>query len=594
MRNARLSFAWILAAWSFCGAAWCAEEPLPDFVEKAQAAVVTIFVYEDGSWTPSQGTGFFIAPGRVATARHVVDTGTSGRIETADGKLYTITGVLDDDPEMDLALIAVDAPDDAAPFVPVAAELVGKGDDVIIIGSFRARVGRVNRGRVEDVRETAGFRKILELHAPLDRGVSGGPVFNMTGKVTGVMSQGSRIDELGFLAVSALPLGGFKTGEPVDLAVYPAKPEGRHEKLIAARKLALLDLWTGDPRKALGPLRDYAKSKPDDWQAWFQLGVCYQELRRNDEAVEALKKALFLKDDVARVHRHLATVYALSQRHAKALNSCKEAIRLAPEDERAHLALAETYRALDRQLDAIDAIKEAIRLQPRKANSHIRLGNAYADIEQYDKAMQAFQKALTLQPGYPLAYNCIARAFARQDELEKAVVANRRALVAMPNYPSALFDLGWLHAELEQHQKALEYSRKFLDVVPDSAMGYNNLASSYEDIEDYEKAIDNYKESIRLDPQSGWPHNGLASVYEKQGLHEKALLAAQRAIRLGGDDDRVTAYSHSVFARVHFARGEHEAAQKETEIVNSLDDRVAKDLQKELAAKEPRSTEVNK
>jgi serine protease Do len=134
------------------------------------------------------GSGFFISPDRYAvTNNHVVENGRKLDITTDDGKTYKarIIGV---DQETDVALIKVDGRSDF-PFVKFTDSNPQIGDWVLAVGSPFGLGGTVTAGivsaRGRDIGVSA-YDDFIQIDAPINKGNSGGPTFDVDGRLTGV------------------------------------------------------------------------------------------------------------------------------------------------------------------------------------------------------------------------------------------------------------------------------------------------------------------------------------------------------------------------------------------------------------------------
>lgn len=138
----------------------------------------------------SQGSGFFISSdGYAITTSHVIEHGTSIAIETDDGKNYPVK-LIGSDPQSDIALIKVDGPS-AFKFVDIADEAPRIGEWVIAVGNPFGLGGTVTAGIVSARARDIGadsYNDFIQIDAPVNQGNSGGPTFDVTGKVIGVNS----------------------------------------------------------------------------------------------------------------------------------------------------------------------------------------------------------------------------------------------------------------------------------------------------------------------------------------------------------------------------------------------------------------------
>lgn len=136
----------------------------------------------------NQGSGFIIsADGYVVTNNHVVEDGESIEIKMSDGKTYEAK-LIGTDPKTDLALLKIDA-DRTFEFVSFAETTARVGDWVIAVGNPFGLGGSVTTGIVSAKGRDLGagpYDDYLQIDAPINRGNSGGPTFNLNGKVVGV------------------------------------------------------------------------------------------------------------------------------------------------------------------------------------------------------------------------------------------------------------------------------------------------------------------------------------------------------------------------------------------------------------------------
>ena len=136
----------------------------------------------------AQGSGFFISSdGYIVTNNHVVQKAKSVTVITDDGKTLDAK-VVGTDPKTDLALLKVDQKGDY-PFVTLANEMPHIGDWVVAIGNPYGLGGTVTAGIISAEGRDIGdgpYDRFLQIDAPINRGNSGGPTFNMQGQVVGV------------------------------------------------------------------------------------------------------------------------------------------------------------------------------------------------------------------------------------------------------------------------------------------------------------------------------------------------------------------------------------------------------------------------
>ncbi|MGL4728284.1 MAG: trypsin-like peptidase domain-containing protein, partial [Bosea sp. (in: a-proteobacteria)] len=136
----------------------------------------------------SQGSGFFIsADGYIVTNHHVIENGVEVQVVMDDGRTLNAK-IIGADPRTDVALLKVEEKGEY-PFVRFAGGNPRIGDWVVAVGNPFGLGGTVTAGIVSARGRDIGagpYDDFLQIDAPVNRGNSGGPSFNLNGEVVGV------------------------------------------------------------------------------------------------------------------------------------------------------------------------------------------------------------------------------------------------------------------------------------------------------------------------------------------------------------------------------------------------------------------------
>lgn len=180
---------------------------LPALVEKLSPAVVNISSSQSvrggaatgeletlrkkfGRQPVSLGSGFVIdASGIVVTNNHVIDNADQITVTMNDGREYKAK-VRGRDRETDLAVLELETGGDRLPFVKWGdVDRAPVGADVIAIGNPFGLGGSVTKGivsaRNRDI-NSGLYDDFIQTDASINRGNSGGPLFDLQGNVIGV------------------------------------------------------------------------------------------------------------------------------------------------------------------------------------------------------------------------------------------------------------------------------------------------------------------------------------------------------------------------------------------------------------------------
>ncbi|HUZ11572.1 MAG TPA: trypsin-like peptidase domain-containing protein [Caulobacteraceae bacterium] len=138
----------------------------------------------------SSGSGFFISPdGYIVTNNHVVDGAQDIKVVTKDGTELKAT-VVGRDEGTDLAVLKVEGHD--FPFVSFETQVKPRvGDWVVAVGNPFDLEGTATAGIVSAYNRDLNdnFVDYIQIDAPINRGNSGGPTFDVYGRVIGVNSE---------------------------------------------------------------------------------------------------------------------------------------------------------------------------------------------------------------------------------------------------------------------------------------------------------------------------------------------------------------------------------------------------------------------
>jgi serine protease Do len=144
---------------------------------------------QGGQPVKASGSGFFISPdGYIVTNNHVVQGAQKISVVTNDNRTLT-AHVVGADPATDLAVIKVDG----GPFRYVSFEDRGQprvGDWVVAVGNPFGLGGTATAGIVSALGRAnvsgSSYVDYMQIDAPINHGNSGGPTFDVDGRVVGV------------------------------------------------------------------------------------------------------------------------------------------------------------------------------------------------------------------------------------------------------------------------------------------------------------------------------------------------------------------------------------------------------------------------
>ncbi|SHJ09931.1 Trypsin-like peptidase domain-containing protein [Clostridium cavendishii DSM 21758] len=172
------------------------EKAIEEIIQENDPKTVALLV-PNGDTKYAIGSGFFIAPGIVATNYHVIDGGCNALIRTNDAKIYEAEGIIAADKTVDIAIIKVKKKI-GQPVQLGDVSKIKKGEKALAIGSPKGLFNTVSTGIISNIWND-GKANQIQISIPITHGNSGGPLFNSKGEVLGLTTSGIEAEgELNF------------------------------------------------------------------------------------------------------------------------------------------------------------------------------------------------------------------------------------------------------------------------------------------------------------------------------------------------------------------------------------------------------------
>ncbi len=181
------------------------------------------------------GSGFVInEKGVIVTNHHCVEGAHTLSVEFLTEDLPRTAKVIATDKGSDIAILKTDKP------APTAVTLgnsdtITIGEEIVVIGTPKGLVNTVSNGIISSIREG----DILQISAPISKGSSGSPVFNMRGQVIGMVFG---ILEAGQNLNFAVPINKVKELLPAQTVVVESPVEIVEETEAVFDELPQLNL----------------------------------------------------------------------------------------------------------------------------------------------------------------------------------------------------------------------------------------------------------------------------------------------------------------------------------------------------------------
>jgi len=325
-------------------------DSLPEMIRQIKPAVVSIQTFDAKGQRLGLGTGFFIEPTVIVTNEHVIARASAANVKTAEGKVYSVTGLVAVDERRDLALLSIDVssrdPLGIVAFlgkgiVKISNRLPTEGERVFVVGNPRGLEWSVSDGIVASIRENEDSGKLIQITAPISPGSSGSPVIDSKGRVIGVatltLSNGQNLN----FAIPSYQLSALRRGELKALATYndemkKVRRERSEQMRLRGAQIEQKAIGIEGSKAALPYMERAVEIDPDYENAWLYLAGTLEVLARHSEALDAYKRAVQIAEE--------------AYRSSKSVDDLSDLFM-------GHLGLAEIYLKTENPLGATDEHK---------------------------------------------------------------------------------------------------------------------------------------------------------------------------------------------------------------------------------------------
>jgi Flp pilus assembly protein TadD len=268
----------------------------------------------------------------------------------------------------------------------------------------------------------------------------------------------------------------------VDIGDAPTTPEARIKKALPFAGVRYLNAFQrndftygvalfqhGYLDQAAASFQQVIAAKPDDAEAYYNLGTLNLRRLNLEQAQQDLKKSVELRPAYPEAWNNLGMIAAQQGRGEEAVKSFEQALLLRPGYATALLNLGNLYRRQRSYAQAGDLLEKALAIEPYDAEVNYSLGMLNAQQNQMDRAAQFLERAIELRPDYPEALNNLGVLFVHQQDYAQAQKQFETCIRLVPSFAQSYFNLARLYALQNQKEQARKVLEDLLRMDPQNA-----------------------------------------------------------------------------------------------------------------------------
>ncbi len=287
------------------------------------------------------------------------------------------------------------------------------------------------------------------------------------------------------------------------LAVVPEQPAARLLLASARRRL-------GEAPEALGLLDTLAAAHPGHSMVHYERGLALGALRRGDEAVAALRRALELNPGLGDAWRALADhLFALGDGEA-ADAAYAEHLRHASRDPR--LLQAGAALVENRIAEAETLLRTHLKQHPTDVAAIRMLAEVAARLGRFGDSEVLLARCLELAPSFTPARHNYATVLNRQGKCAQALAEIERVLAQEPDNPNYRNLLAAILGRIGEYSRAIEIYEGVLAEYPNHPNAWMSYGHALKSAGRREDSISAYRRSIECRSGFGEPWWSLANL----------------------------------------------------------------------------------
>ena len=229
------------------------------------------------------------------------------------------------------------------------------------------------------------------------------------------------------------------------------------------------------------------------------------------------------KEKLEKAYGEAAGILSGLKKEDLAIDVLKRGVAKCPDCPELYLMLARAYASQKRWNRAIGAAKVSCSLDP-SADCLYYLGAYYERDGQWEKAAETLQKAVEKNPDDPSVLNYLGYLLIDHDmDVKKGISLVKKALEKKPDNGYYLDSLAWGYYKLGDLKKAKELQEKAIENTEENSLIYAHWGSILNSLGEREKAKRVYKKALELmekekEELNQWERNFILKGAESVGL----------------------------------------------------------------------------
>lgn len=337
---------------------------------------------------------------------------------------------------------------------------------------------------------------------------------------------------LGLSAVTCEAAAKKAATKKKDTKQTAEKAEKKSKKRIIAPNEAFYDkIWQkfkigskADRADVITTLKKIVKDTPEEFMAYYYLGIMNAEEGEDAKALKYFETALSGFPKSADIHIRMAKIYDGKGKSDDALAHYRQALAMDPENAKAlsKCGIAEYEK---KNLDkAAEYLTKARAQEPDNSETLRALGQVWVEQGNFSDAIEILEQVLLFDAQDAQAHLALGRAYEKSGNHEKAAehieLAGKYGKKDASITEAIGYDIARNLSKTGKFEEAISAYKKEIKKNDNPAQGYFEMAEVFENLEQTNNAIKSYQKAFELDKKLAKGIFRCAELYQQKGDKE--------------------------------------------------------------------------
>ncbi len=319
------------------------------------------------------------------------------------------------------------------------------------------------------------------------------------------------------LAKKAIKLGLDQHPTSINLRIFKVEIYVFEDKLIEADKL-LNELYGLDPMNE---------------EIFIQKANIFSKKDDHEQAIEVLKKALELTDDVVDLYSLIGMEYLFLDKFEEAKEYFMKCLEEDLEDYSSLYNIIYCFEFLNQTDEAVVYLNEFLDKNPYCEVAWHQLGKQYYTLKNYKKSLTAFDFAIISDDTFVGAYLERGKVLEKLKRFEEAIENYTITLKLDEPTSFALLRIGSCYEKLKKDDLAVQYYYKTVHEDPLLDKGWIAITRYYNRKRNYHKALYYINKAINIDTENVTYWKLYSQINHRLNHYEEAERGFKKTLELG-------------------------------------------------------------